>query len=369
MNKIAVIDPIGDHIGLSSFHFGYIKEICKLDTKVFYLTNAKTNLPSCQHLYVKKIYGDLWKSSFILRRFFILSKAILKLVHLCIIQRLKACHFHLFEPRIVIFLSVFLCKVFTSSKIVITIHDVHPFRRQKRNNLLFNQICKYADEIIFFNRYSKKIFQRALPDIKKPLHIVPMGNYNDNSKIKKNKPRDDNTLKMLFFGQIKTTKGIDLILQACYKLKQLDFNFEVVIAGKPYNYSSDKLITSIDNLSLWDKIKVELKFISNEKKDILFSQSDLIILPYTEIYNSAVVMEAGGYKKPVLVSDLEPFLEIITNGVEGYIFNTEDVNDLVETIIGIDKTKLRKTGVNLYNKICTNYTWANHASLLNKIYF
>ena len=68
---------------------------------------------------------------------------------------------------------------------------------------------------------------------------------------------------------------------------------------------------------------------------------------------------ALSYEKPVLVSDLPPFKEVITDNEDGFVFKSENSSDLSEKIKNIlsDRSNLdrvRKNGIQL---VKSKYSW------------
>ena len=58
----------------------------------------------------------------------------------------------------------------------------------------------------------------------------------------------------------------------------------------------------------------------------------MIVLPYKIIFQSGVLMMSSSFSVPVIVSDLEPFLDIIENQINGLVFKVNDVKSLAEKI-------------------------------------
>ena len=59
----------------------------------------------------------------------------------------------------------------------------------------------------------------------------------------------------------------------------------------------------------------------------------MIVLPYKIIFQSGVLMMSSSFNVPVIVSDLEPFLDIIENQINGLVFKVNDVKSLAEKLI------------------------------------
>ena len=63
-----------------------------------------------------------------------------------------------------------------------------------------------------------------------------------------------------------------------------------------------------------------------------YASSDIVVLPYRRIYQSGVLMMSLCYKKPVIVSDLPSFKEIIVDQENGVFFSSDDSVSLAHAV-------------------------------------
>ena len=112
-------------------------------------------------------------------------------------------------------------------------------------------------------------------------------------------------------------------------------------------------------MSISKYCKLDIKFISHSDVSYYYSAADIVILPYRKIYQSGVLMMSLSYKKPVVVSDLPSFKEIIVDNRTGYIFESENSLDLSRVINkALDNPKLlEEIKENGYNLIASDYKW------------
>ncbi|MBK6987990.1 MAG: glycosyltransferase family 4 protein [Bacteroidetes bacterium] len=111
--------------------------------------------------------------------------------------------------------------------------------------------------------------------------------------------------KVLFFGMIKPTKGLDVLLKAMQKI-----NAQVIVAGRVRKQSMSDYTEAFSDLKKQGKLVTDINYITNEKRDLYFKSADVIVLPYTKIYQSGVLLMAMSYGIPVIASDLQPNLEL-----------------------------------------------------------
>ena len=157
---------------------------------------------------------------------------------------------------------------------------------------------------------------------------------NNTALLNKLSPQISNALQqheeiILFFGQIKKAKGVDVLLNALATTKS---NFKLVIAGKLRFEEWGKYEEIIKKHQLEEKVIPIIRHISDEERDVLFAISKAIVLPYRFIYQSGVLLMAMSFPKVVIASDLSPNSDIVTDGKNGFLFKCKDAKDLSEKI-------------------------------------
>ncbi len=134
---------------------------------------------------------------------------------------------------------------------------------------------------------------------------------------------------LLFFGQIKNAKGLDTLLKA---VAVTEGNYKLIIAGRVREGSWSQYEKTISSLNIANRIIPVIRFINDRERDFLFSISHAIILPYTRIYQSGVLLMAMSFPKTVIASDLPPNTDIVSHMKNGLVFRAGDAADLSEKI-------------------------------------
>jgi len=203
-------------------------------------------------------------------------------------------------------------------------------------------------------------------DVKDKIHIIPHGNYIPFIKVSEDKeasreylalPRNKTIL--LFFGMIKKVKGLDVLLESFKKVVVEHSDLVLLIAGRPWEHDFDSYQKIIDKNHLAENIILHTKFIADHDVRHYYCASDLVVLPYKRIYQSGVLIMTLSYIRPVLASDLLPLKEIIVDNENGFLFKSEDVNDLADKLklILADKKNLENVSKNGYNFIKNRFSW------------
>jgi len=134
-----------------------------------------------------------------------------------------------------------------------------------------------------------------------------------------------------------------LLLRALNFLKKRN-TFSIRIVGPQINKKYlDSLTDYISNNTLDKSVFIEEE-VSQEDVINYLSSSSLLVLPSISEGLGRVILEAQAVGCPVLVSDAGGMKDLIQHGETGFIFKSEDLEDLAEKISYIlDNDALRKS--------------------------
>ena len=120
---------------------------------------------------------------------------------------------------------------------------------------------------------------------------------------------------LLFFGLIRTYKGLDILLEAFGRLSD---EYQLIIAGEPYG-SFDKYQEIIDRLPGKDRIFMDLKYIKDSEVTDYFSAADLAVLPYRSATQSGISSVSYHFEVPMIVTDVGGLKETIGDRGTGLV--------------------------------------------------
>ena len=120
---------------------------------------------------------------------------------------------------------------------------------------------------------------------------------------------------ILFFGLIRTYKGLDILLEAFGMLPE---DYQLVVAGEPYG-SFDKYQEIIDRLPGKDRIHLNLKYIKDSEVSDWFSVADLAVLPYRSATQSGISSVSYHFEVPMIVTDVGGLKETIGDRGTGLV--------------------------------------------------
>jgi glycosyltransferase involved in cell wall biosynthesis len=199
--------------------------------------------------------------------------------------------------------------------------------------------------------------------------IIRHGNYIDFYNLKNYVPFEKR-FNLLFFGLIKESKGLDVLLESLVILRNYNINFNLTIAGRPWKNDFANYQRIIDDNNLNDYISTHLHFIPEKDLIKYFENCDLVILPYREIFQSGVLLKAMSLKRAVLCSSLPAFEELILDNYNGYIFESGNPLSLADTLRKISNQSNNIIDVVdvAYQTIKRDFSWSDIGFRLTKLY-
>lgn len=346
-NRIALIDPVGVKAGMDHYDLlllsGIKSDTCLVDLySNFKLPAHEVNV---NHVFFNT---DVSKIKAISSNFFGFLKALRQ-------SKQNHCDWiivHVFRAGIFDLVTFAITRMM-GFKLCAIVHDIESLDTVTLPFVRKTVIGKLPHLRIVHNDFCKKELLKSLPPfLEKTTHVIPHVNfrhlfstYHDVpsalEKLKTNNelPQkihpdiqlclDENIPLFLFFGQIKKAKGLDVLLEA---ITQTTSKFKVIIAGKVRDENWERYEEIITVLNIKDRIIPVIRHITDEERDYLFSISLAIILPYTRIYQSGVLLMAMSFPKAVIASDLSPNAEIITSEENGLLFQSENTLELAQKI-------------------------------------
>jgi len=365
MTKISVLEHIGGHGGMFYYDFMLCQALKDLGMDVTLFTCDETEEDHRFNFRLIKVYRGIFAGRSRILQGLRFCKGSLKAALMSKIMGTRLFHLHFFQhPPLELFNAVLLKLL--GFKIIVTVHDVENIDREKNPIKVSKKAYSLADAIIAHNTYSKESIARLYDIDRGKIFVIPHGNYVDYIRSIPDKTIARKRLNLngfkhviLFFGQIRKTKGLSTLLHAFREVLNQCDNVVLVIAGRVVEGDFSPYGEIIRKLHLQDNIRVWLKYIPEEDVALYFSAADTVVLPYERIYQSGVLLMALSYGKAVIVTDIEGMKEIIEDGENGLLFPVGDSTTLARRILKLLqdqplRLKLERQG---YDTVLNNFSW------------
>jgi len=336
--KVAIVEPVGGHGGMNYYDFGLCEGLSKADCEVTLYTCDETEAPEGSPFTVSKVYRRIYGDDPAWVRGMRYALGSIRALFSCVKSGTNICHFHFFHVGVMEAFNIALAKLLLR-RVVITAHDVEPFVQALSVPRLALWVYRQADAVIAHNNVSKMelIDKLQVPETK--ISVIPHGNYlhmlqplpdQGTARRKLGLPLDSKV--MLFFGQIKDVKGLDLLLEAMPNILAKHPNALLLIAGKPWKSDFSSYERKMEELGIRDACITHIRYIPDSEVPFYYSAADLVVLPYRRIYQSGVLLMAMSYGKATIASNLPGMKEVITDGKSGLLFNSGNAGSLAERV-------------------------------------
>ncbi len=139
---------------------------------------------------------------------------------------------------------------------------------------------------------------------------------------------------VLFFGNIAPYKGLEFLVDAIATLTNETPELRLVVAGRPKGADAywAKIENRISLPPLREHMVARIEYVPDEDTEIYFKAADVLVLPYTHIFQSGVLFLGYNFGLPVIASDVGSLKEDIIDGRTGLICRPADVSDLARCI-------------------------------------
>lgn len=183
--------------------------------------------------------------------------------------------------------------------LVMSIHDVTPHRPRLgwAEHRLLARTYSRGDALIV---HHEALRARLVEDFgldSTVIHVVPHQVF---PSPPVGPPPADAPPVLLFFGALRTNKGLGVLVEALGLMRDVDVR--LVVAGR-----GDAEVESLARAAaLADpRITAEVGFVPWERKHELFATASVVVLPYTTFASqSGVLHDAYGHDRPVVVTDV-----------------------------------------------------------------
>lgn len=333
MRKIAIIDHVGAKAGLDYYSSSLAMGMVSYGVSVVLISNFSIKQTGIKCFsYFGLHQNNIFKKAFTFYNGFLFA---------AIRSRFEGAHeaiIHLFSFGYKDLIAVMMLKIF-GLKLHAIVHDVEGFEESDKPWIQKMILGKLIQRLSVHNQFSKDILATKVSEkVLEKTKILKHGHFHALPSPHPNREEarnllgfDEDKTYILFFGQIKQVKGLDLLIEA-FASANLE-NTVLVIAGKPWKADYEMYAEMIRIKNIQNKVLGFIRFIEDDERDLFFKACDILVLPYRKIYQSGVLLMATSYRIPVIVSNLSPNLDIIEDGKSGLVFNCGEIDSLKEKII------------------------------------
>lgn len=217
-------------------------------------------------------------------------------------------------------------------KVVSLVHNAFPHERRFFDRAFAKFFFKKCDSFIVMSDIVKNDLLTLVPNAKILERPHPIYDHYperiDREDACEELGIDKEKHTLLFFGLIRSYKGLDLLIEAMGKL---DDSYQLIIAGE--SYSDFKAYEQLIELSKnKQNIKVFQHYIPDEMVSKLFSAADVLVLPYRSATQSGVVAVAYQMGTPILATDVGAIGEAVRESETGIVIPEVSADSIAKSI-------------------------------------
>jgi D-inositol-3-phosphate glycosyltransferase len=179
---------------------------------------------------------------------------------------------------------------------------------------------------------------------------------------------------ILFFGNIAPYKGLEYLIDAFRAISAEDSDYRLIIGGRPKGCQPywDKIQEQIAGSGCGDRIIQRIEYIPDEKVEQFFKAADVLVLPYTEIFQSGVLFLGYSFGLPVIATDVGSLREDIVEEKTGFVaqpLNSQALATTLKTYFASPLfANLGSRGPEIKAYANERYSWAGVAEITATVY-
>ncbi len=245
-------------------------------------------------------------------------------------------------------------------KVIVTVHDVIPFKIRAGEMKALNKIYNSADYLIVHSEHAKKQVEEIYSP-KEPIGVISSAfcDKDQYSITDKKESREYlgipiDSFVVLFFGSIRDSKGLDILMDAIKVVHKQYKNIYLLSGGSFQGVDQEKYLNSANEIITEGYGNIKFDFIKKSEEKFYFSAADVLCLPYKSGWQSGVAQLGLVYELPIIASNLKEMEDVIVNNFNGLVFNPNDVDDLSATIMSLVNKpdllkKYKENDIAIYN--------------------
>lgn len=230
-------------------------------------------------------------------------------------------------------------------RVVMTVHNVNAARRDGTDSP-FNRATlgfqyRRMDHLFVHTAAMKRELREEFRVREERISVIPFG-LNTTVRDSGMSPADarrrlslpGDAKTVLFFGLIAPYKGLEYMIAALGGLAARDPGLRALVVGRPKDCPEywARITDQIAENRLEKNVLARIEFVPDDETEVYFKAADALVLPYTHIFQSGVMILGYNFGLPVLASDVGSFRDDIVEGKTGYIFPPRDSLALERTI-------------------------------------
>lgn len=209
-----------------------------------------------------------------------------------------------------------------------------------------------STRIIAHSSQMKPLIHQALDFPSGQIDVVPLIEFGDVSH-KTDIQEEPNTI--LFFGRIWGYKGLQYLIEAEPLIRKEIPDIKIVIGGEGDDFDQYRAMMEVP-----EHFEVHNEYISSDdKKAALFRRACVVVLPYVEATQSAVIPLAYNFEKPVIATTVGGLPDQVEEGITGYLVAPRNAQAIADKVIYLLNNEQQRKTMGQNGKEFMNREWSS----------
>jgi glycosyltransferase involved in cell wall biosynthesis len=230
-------------------------------------------------------------------------------------------------------------------RIVLTVHNVNMAKRDGNDGLI-NRLTlwvqyRLADHLFVHTPQMKAELTDEFGVPATKVSVIPFGLNSTvpdtaltSSMARKRLGLDEAAKTVLFFGNIAPYKGLEYLVEAIGMVGRSLPDCHLIIAGRPKGSEAywPSIERRIEDLGLGSKVTRQIGYVPDVDTETYFKAADVLVLPYTHVFQSGVLSLAYNFGLPVIATNVGSLKDDIVEGMTGFVCEPRDPESIAKTL-------------------------------------
>jgi glycosyltransferase involved in cell wall biosynthesis len=256
-----------------------------------------------------------------------------------------------------------------SPRLVTTIHDpvmhVGDLSQRKIPQIVRDLPIRRSQQLIVHGQSVKEMVLARHVISPERITVIPIGELSLYQQWCDHQTWSEQEATVLFFGRIWPYKGLEYLIAAESAISAACPEARFVIAGRGEDFGRYRAMMVHP-----ERFEVLNAYIPRPDIPQLFQQASVVVLPYVEASQSAVIPLAYAFGKPVVATTVGGIPEVVDHGQTGLLVPPRDSDALAEAVITLlqDREARHRMGQRALEKTRGELSWSIIAEKTLQVY-
>lgn len=344
------------------------------------------DLARCPGVRILNLRGSTDAEANLVEKFVRVARYYARLISYATTSRAKVFHI-LWNNRLEYFDRLILLSYYKllGKRIAFTVHNVN-IKRRDGGDHWFNRVTlryqyQIVDHLFVHTRRMATELQADFGVPESKVSVIPFG-INDSVPVTGLEGAEARRLLgiaaeekvLLFYGNIARYKGLDLLIEALPKIVARVGRARLVVAGRPKGDETywAAIEQRIMELGIGSMVLKRIEYVPDQETEVFFKAADLLVLPYTFVFQSGVLFLGYSFGLPVVATNVGTIAEEVVEGKTGFMCPPKDPPALAAAILRYFDSDLyhelsaRRAEVQQHAK--ERYSWQKVARITRAVY-